>query len=309
MNKHLIKIASIALFTMLQANSTSVAEMMQKDGVKNVVGWIDYEKDSDKDGVADYLDKCPNTPKGVEVDENGCALDSDKDGVADYLDKCPNTPKGVEVDENGCAIDSDKDKIPNYLDKCPNTPNGIIVDKYGCALDSDGDEIADSFDKCPNTPKGVKVNKYGCPLDDDGDGVPNYLDKCPNTKQNVKVNNQGCEIIVTYIFNFKFDSYKIEKKYYPEIKKLADTLKENPNIKIEIDGHTDNIGSKEYNYQLSLKRANALKNILINEYKIAPKRIKIKGFGATKPIASNKTPEGRAKNRRVVVINITNITK
>ena len=139
--------------------------------------------------------------------------------------------------------------------------------------------------------------------------MPNYLDKCPNTKQNVKVNNQGCEIIVTYIFNFKFDSYKIEKKYYPEIKKLADTLKENPNIKIEIDGHTDNIGSKEYNYQLSLKRANALKNILINEYKIAPKRIKIKGFGATKPIASNKTPEGRAKNRRVVVINITNITK
>jgi len=60
--------------------------------------------DSDKDGVPDSMDKCPNTPAGVKVDKNGCAIDSDKDGVPDYLDKCPNTPKGMKVDKNGCAI-------------------------------------------------------------------------------------------------------------------------------------------------------------------------------------------------------------
>ena len=214
--KNLIKITSIALFTILQAYPTSVVEMMQKDGITNVVGWIDYKKDSDKDGIADYLDKCPNTPINIKVDNNGCAIDSDKDGITDNLDKCPNTIKGIKVDNN------------------------------------------------------------------------------------------GCEIMATYMFNFKIGSDKIDKKYYPKIKKLADILKENPNIKIEIEGHTDNIGSEEYNYELSLKRANSLKNILINEYKIDPKRIKIKGFGATQPIASNKTKEGRMKNRRIVVINTTN---
>ena len=66
-------------------------------------------KDSDKDGVADKYDLCPNTPIGVKVDEKGCPIDSDKDGVPDYLDKCPNTPIGEAVDANGCPLDSDKD--------------------------------------------------------------------------------------------------------------------------------------------------------------------------------------------------------
>ena len=60
--------------------------------------------DSDGDGVPDNMDKCPNTPKGVKVDNFGCPLDSDGDGVPDYLDKCPNTPAGVKVDANGCPI-------------------------------------------------------------------------------------------------------------------------------------------------------------------------------------------------------------
>ena len=62
-------------------------------------------------------------------------LDSDRDGVADNLDKCPNTPSGVKVDINGCAVDSDKDGVADYLDKCPNTPNGMVVDKSGCAIE------------------------------------------------------------------------------------------------------------------------------------------------------------------------------
>lgn len=60
--------------------------------------------DSDNDGVIDDKDKCPNTPEGAEVDENGCIPDSDNDGITDDKDKCPNSVLGYSVDENGCEI-------------------------------------------------------------------------------------------------------------------------------------------------------------------------------------------------------------
>ena len=88
--------------------------------------------DSDRDGICDDRDKCPNTPMGVAVDRDGCPLDSDEDGVPDYLDKCPDTPKGCIVDKNGCPIDSDKDGVIDCMDKCPKTPAGATVDKDGC---------------------------------------------------------------------------------------------------------------------------------------------------------------------------------
>jgi outer membrane protein OmpA-like peptidoglycan-associated protein len=265
--------------------------------------------DSDKDGVADGMDKCPNTPAGIEVDDKGCALDRDKDGVADYEDKCLNTPIGAQVDSNGCSLDDDKDGVPNGLDKCPNTPKGAKVDKKGCALDSDKDSVIDLFDKCPNTPKGVVVGIDGCPIDSDKDGIPDIEDKCPNTPKGVKVNFQGCPILAEYRFNFKFDSYKIDKKYYPQIAKLVKVLKNNKKIKIEIQGFTDNIGGYVYNKELSLKRANALRHILINRYRISPSRISIIGYGSDYPVASNATKEGQAKNRRIVVIDKTNFIK
>jgi len=90
--------------------------------------------------------------------------DSDGDGVYDKDDKCPNTPKGVSVDKNGCPLDSDHDGVIDSLDKCPNTPAGVAVDKKGCPLDSDHDGVIDANDKCPNTAAGVKVNSVGCPV-------------------------------------------------------------------------------------------------------------------------------------------------
>ncbi|MFH1075968.1 MAG: OmpA family protein [Pseudomonadota bacterium] len=88
--------------------------------------------DSDGDGVYDDTDKCPNTPKGVEVDSMGCPKDSDGDGVPDYMDECPNTPPNVPVDEKGCPKDSDEDGVLDNIDKCCNTPKGARVDKRGC---------------------------------------------------------------------------------------------------------------------------------------------------------------------------------
>ena len=94
--------------------------------------FLAHTADSDRDGVPDNRDQCPDTPMGVKVDEKGCPLDSDGDGVPDDLDQCPNTPAGVKVDEKGCPLDSDGDGVPDYLDRCPRTPKGARVNEVGC---------------------------------------------------------------------------------------------------------------------------------------------------------------------------------
>jgi len=164
-------------------------------GVSFILG---KRKDSDRDGVVDSRDKCPDTPKGVKVDKNGCPIDSDGDGIPDYLDKCPDTPKEAfgKVDSTGCPLDSDGDGVPDYLDECPGTPAAAhgLVNVKGCPIDTDNDGVPDYLDKCPNTPTGIQVDSVGCPLDSDGDGVPDYLDLCPGTPAQAKgfVDKNGC---------------------------------------------------------------------------------------------------------------------
>ncbi len=149
-------------------------------------------KDSDKDGVPDKQDACPNTPLGATVDVRGCPTDSDHDGVYDGLDKCPNTPAGATVDANGCPSDADSDGVPDGIDQCPNTPAGVHVDARGCSVDSDGDGVPDGVDQCPNTPPGATVDAMGCPTDSDKDGVPDGIDQCPNTPAGALVDAKGC---------------------------------------------------------------------------------------------------------------------
>ena len=142
--------------------------------------------------------------------------------------------------------------------------------------------------------------------DTDGDGVPDNIDKCPNTPKNTAVNHYGCPVITTLRINFDFNKAEVKKIYYPEIKKVAEVLKSNPALKIEIDGYTDNIGSKEYNLKLSKKRAEAIKNVLVKIYHINPKRIITKGYGEKYPLVPNTTSTNRALNRRAEIIDITN---
>ncbi|HET7226018.1 MAG TPA: thrombospondin type 3 repeat-containing protein, partial [Candidatus Eisenbacteria bacterium] len=122
-------------------------------------------RDTDRDGVPDRDDTCPNTPLGAKVDAHGCPIDSDGDGVFDGLDQCPGTPKGCTVDARGCPIDSDGDGVCDGVDQCPNTPKGAVVDAKGCPVDSDGDGVPDGIDQCPNTPAGLKVDDKGCPIE------------------------------------------------------------------------------------------------------------------------------------------------
>ena len=163
-----------------------------------------------------------------------------------------------------------------------------------------------NINKCK--PKVVikEIVKYKPLKDSDGDGVPDIKDRCPNTPKNLTVDHNGCPIITTLRIHFDFNKWNVKKIYYPEIKKVAEILKANPNLKIEIAGYTDNIGSDKYNLLLSQKRAEAVKNVLVKVYHINPKRIIAKGYGEKYPLVPNTTPTNRALNRRVEIINISN---
>jgi len=271
-----------------------------------VVDELGCPVDSDNDGVPDYLDKCPDTKINAKVDHNGCPIDTDGDGVPDYLDQCPNTPPGVKVDATGCSIDSDGDGIPDYMDKCPDTPVGEAVNANGCPFDSDNDGVADHLDKCPDTPAGVMVDASGCPLDSDGDGVPDYLDKCPDVPGTAA--NKGCpelktstlRIFENALRGIQFVSGKdiIKKSSYTILNEVVTVMKENLTYNLEINGHTDNLGPAEMNLYLSQKRADAVKNYLTGSG-IDASRLTAKGYGSTMPVADNATSYGRAKNRRV----------
>jgi len=173
-------------------------------------------------------------------------------------------------------------------------------------LDSDLDGVTDDLDKCPNTPAGVKVDKDGCPVDSDKDGVADYLDKCPDTPSGVKVDANGCPFpkdkpCESFNLDITFDTNKadIKPEFTDELQKVAAFLKKYSKARAAIDGHTDNVGSAAMNMKLSERRADAVRTYIVNKFGIAATRISAKGHGLTKPVASNKTADGRAKNRRI----------
>jgi OOP family OmpA-OmpF porin len=224
-------------------------------------------------------------------------VDTDGDGVYDDADKCPGTMAGAKVDSKGCPLDSDGDGVPDYKDNCPGTAKGAKVDAMGCPLDSDGDGVPDHRDKCPGTPEGVTVDQSGCPLDSDGDGVYDHLDKCPDTPKGATVNERGCWAFKGKVF-FDFNKSEIKSEADPLMKEAVNILEENPEMRIEIQGHTDSKGPEVYNQMLSEKRAMAVKAYLVKEG-IDSGRLEVNGYGESDPIASNDTEEGRQKNRRV----------
>ncbi|VAW86493.1 Outer membrane protein A precursor [hydrothermal vent metagenome] len=260
--------------------------------------------DGDMDGVADAMDKCPNSEAGVKVDARGCELDSDKDGVVDSKDRCSATPAGTVVDANGCKMteaDSDGDGIVDSKDSCPGTSHGTTVNAKGCELDSDGDGVVDSKDRCPETAVGVKVGATGCSLDSDNDGIVDNRDECPGTSSGQKVDTKGCvldDMIVLKGVNFATSSDTLKGSSSDALNEVAATLKRYPDMVVEVAGYTDNRGSASLNKALSQKRAESVVSYLIANG-ISSANLKAKGHGIKSPIADNSTAAGRAQNRRV----------
>ncbi len=143
------------------------------------------------------------------------------------------------------------------------------------------------------------------PEDSDGDGVVDANDRCPNTNRNLAVDANGCVILddeqrnQTLEINFDFDQAIVKDEYQDEIEEFADFMHEYNNTRATIEGHTDSVGTDEYNQALSERRANAVRNELIMRYGIAASRLTAIGFGESQPVASNNTAAGRAQNRRI----------
>jgi outer membrane protein OmpA-like peptidoglycan-associated protein len=233
------------------------------------------EKDSDNDGLVDSKDKCPTVAGVAKYD--GCPVpDTDNDGVNDENDKCP-TVKGL-AKYQGCPIpDTDKDGINDEEDKCPTVAG--LARYQGCPIpDTDKDGVNDEEDKCP-TEAGPASNG-GCPL---------------ISVEEKKIAQSSSE----HVYFATGKAVLLPKSY----KALDDIIvllnqKDNATLGLDIEGHTDNLGTAAFNLKLSQSRANAV-SAYFKKKGVDMKRIMAKGYGQTVPVADNKTAEGRSKNRRV----------
>jgi outer membrane protein OmpA-like peptidoglycan-associated protein len=137
-------------------------------------------------------------------------------------------------------------------------------------------------------------------IDSDGDTVCDEIDVCGATPKGVKVDERGCWTLEqTYLFDF--DKAEVKADFYPLLDNIAKTMSDNPKVSVQIEGHTDSVGSEAYNQGLSERRANAIKSALVQRNSVDAGRLNTVGFGESKPITTNDTADGRAKNRRVTL--------
>ncbi len=255
-------------------------------------------KDTDKDGIPDQKDDCPQVAGLKEF--NGCP-DTDGDGIPDKEDACPQE-KGLK-EFNGCP-DTDGDGIPDKEDACPEVAG--LKEFNGCP-DTDKDGVADKDDKCPEV--AGPVENQGCPWPDtDGDGVLDKDDLCPNEAG--PASNKGCpepneddrKRLNQYAKTILFDTGKASIKFESAevLNQIINVLKKFPNSRFSIEGHTDSVGKRAKNIELSQNRADAVKIYLI-QGGIDAGRLESKGYGPDRPIASNKNKKGRELNRRVEI--------
>jgi OOP family OmpA-OmpF porin len=164
-----------------------------------------------------------------------------------------------------------------------------------CGFAVNANNIASSLDMANYTEK-VFYDQPGERQDSDGDGVPDDTDACPGTPQGAFVNEKGCWVLGDILF--ATGKAELKPEMYKDLDNVVSVLDKNRNLWLQIQGHTDNVGTMEYNMSLSDSRAKAVRTYFLKKG-VDPKRIAVKGFGFSKPIASNDSEEGRSKNRRV----------
>jgi outer membrane protein OmpA-like peptidoglycan-associated protein len=255
--------------------------------------------DRDGDGIINSKDDCPKRFGLKEL--NGCP-DKDNDKVADDKDACPEIPGIFEL--NGCP-DEDEDGIADKDDKCPKSKG---IEKHEGCPDSDGDGVIDNKDNCPDI-TGPKENN-GCPYgDSDMDGVLDNEDSCVNDPG--PPSNNGCPKLIgndeVSILEglFKTVYFESGKDTFTEetigiLNDAFNMLRKYMYSDFNIEGYTDNVGFWEMNLDLSKRRADAIKNYFTNRG-IDGTHLTSTGYGENRPIASNATAAGRAKNRRVEI--------
>jgi len=231
-------------------------------GLAYRIGNHDYAKEweSPIDGLKDDV-----STLFVKID--GFTDDADNDGVSDAFDKSPNTPLGVAVDGSGSALDVDMDNVPDYRDADPFSNRGAQVDDNGKELDDDKDGVPNSIDLESNTPVGNMVNQFGI-----------------NVRNANYVNSGGLIYFPSIYFNS--GSAVVGSSNENRIATMALLLKNNPDVHLNVIGHTDNIGTPKFNKQLALKRAKAVVDYLVLNYNIIPVRLKATSKGEADPLSS-----------------------
>jgi OOP family OmpA-OmpF porin len=164
--------------------------------------------------------------------------------------------------------------------------------------DDDKDGILNSLDKCPQSPLNTRVDESGCNVDSDNDGVLNADDICPNTPLGDDVTEDGCPKLINLHINFDLNSANIQENSFASLNKYADFLIKYKNHSSKIVGYTDSLGSASYNKTLSKKRADSVVKYL-KARGVSASQLTAIGMGEANPIATNKTAEGRANNRRI----------
>ncbi len=279
------------------------------------------ELDDDGDGVPDTADRCPRVA-GVG---DGCPVvgpDADGDGVGDAADRCPFEPEtrdGVR-DDDGCPESAAPVAAATPAATPPSPaappPAGAPLPPLEVRADLDGDGLIGDDDDCPSEAEDADgfEDADGCPeLDDDADGVPDAADACPRQAETVNAFNDddGCpdevpdaQAEVTGIvrgIQFRADSARLLPGSLKVLAKVAKAMRQNPRLRLEIQGHTDARGEREYNLELSKRRALAVKRWLV-EQGLDATRMRTKGFGPDRPTAPNSYFAGRMRNRRVELV-------
>lgn len=212
--------------------------------------------------------------------------------------------------ETPCDVeDSDADGVYDYRDKCPGTPAGRRVNADGCELDRDGDGIVDGEDRCPDV---YAKTADGCPAEaapassaaPDAAAAPaaaTAADAAATAPADAAAAPTAAALAAALDgANFDFDRAVVRREDYDRLDRAAEALKAS-DVRVEVAGHTDSIGTDAYNQGLSVRRAEAVRRYLIGKG-IAAERLVVRGYGESQPIADNATREGRFKNRRVELI-------
>jgi outer membrane protein OmpA-like peptidoglycan-associated protein len=238
---------------------------------------------------------CPGGPEDNDGFQDGDFCldpDNDGDGIEDVVDQCPNDAEDFDGfrDDDGCPDpDNDADGLPDASDSCPTASedDDEHQDEDGCPEpDNDEDGVIDGHDQCPMDPEDVDQFQ-------DHDGCPE-----PGPRA-IPVTVSDTRILIGETIYFEFDTEVIRPVSMPLLDQVAEVIRTlDGQLRIRVEGHTDNLGSDAYNVDLAFRRARAVVEYLVSRG-VARERLEYRGYGAQHPVAPNDTPQGRALNRRV----------
>jgi len=271
-------------------------------------------------GIGDELGT-PDVQAFLDVAYTPAGLESDDDGIPDSVDRCPQLDEDFDgfEDADGCPDnDNDGDGIVDANDQCSMAAedNDGFEDADGCPdNDNDGDGIVDVGDTCPGQAEDRDGHQDadGCPdNDNDGDGIVDAIDKCPAVAETLNGfrDDDGCADerpkyvfekdapVILYSVEFKTNSAELREESHAVLDEVVASLKAQPDVRVRVEGHTDDRGKDSYNLTLSQQRALSVVNYLASKG-VDRERLEYEGYGETRPQLEGTTAEARARNRRV----------